>query len=160
MRHVGWHDRSSYGRFLQMQHAARRPVEAWAKEACPADIEPPRQTQLIERDLAELGLACSPGDTAFSLPEGADPIGFAWTIAGSSLGNRTILREVESRHGDALPTRFLRDESMTAFWQSLRGRLEQPPEPGELKAAAMAALAVFDHFRAMTSAMMPAGTAR
>lgn len=155
MRATGWQDRTSYGRFLQLQHAARHPLESWAKTDCPEEIAPPGQIHLIERDLKALG--CTPLDTSenFSLPGDAEPIGFAWAIAGSSLGNRAILREVERDSGTEMPCAFLRDEGMTAFWQSLRVALERPVSDHHASGAALAARAVFDHFRKTVASLAP-----
>lgn len=164
MRQVGWSDRASYGRFLQIQHAARLPIERWALGSCPDEICPPRQAHLIESDLAALDLSCETIDSEFALPEGANPIGLAWAIAGSSLGNRAILRDVKRGDGDRadagdLPSRFLSDRTMTEFWQGLRPRLERPVSLETLPAAAMAAKQVFDHFRSITRAMTGSGRA-
>ena len=153
MRDTGWRDRASYGRFLQMQHAARAPIEKWAGRACPAELSPPPQTRLIEDDLAELGIAPVAPPYEFELPENADPIGLAWAIAGSSLGNRAILHDISKSAEEDLPTRFLADESMTSFWNSLRPALGEFVSDQEKAAATLAALAVFDHFRATVNAI-------
>lgn len=159
MRKTGWSNRASYAHFLQVQRAARLSLEIWAERSCPSEICPPRQSHLIERDLWALGVPPSARVEPFDVPEGANPIGFAWAIAGSSLGNRAILRDIE-RHGDtAMPTAFLADPGMTAFWTSLRPALEAPATDLEAAAAARAAACVFDHFRKAAAAFAPAEAA-
>lgn len=156
---TGWRDSASYGHFLQVQRAARLSLEIWAERACPSDICPPRQSHLIEGDLVALGMPPSGRVEPFAIPEGANPIGFAWAMAGSSLGNRAILRDIE-RHGDgAMPTAFLADPGMIAFWKSLQPALEQPATDLEAAAAARAAASVFDHFRKTAAAFAPAEAA-
>lgn len=153
MRMTGWNNRDAYGRFLQVQHAARLPLEEWAQTSCPTPLAPPQQTGLIERDLSDLDLAPPDRENAFSLPAGADPLGFAWAIAGSSLGNRAILQEIGRLGANGWPSAFLGDPGMTAFWTKLKPRLEAPV-PSELAhSASKAALAVFEHFRKVVGSL-------
>ena len=82
-------------------------------------------------------------------------LGVAWVLAGSSLGNRAILKEVQritaDDHSDSWPCAFLGDEAMLSFWKRLRQRIERPASSSEVEAASRAAAAVFDHFLATTA---------
>jgi heme oxygenase (biliverdin-IX-beta and delta-forming) len=155
----GWRNLADYARFLALQHAARVPVEHWLACHAPWELRPPVQTPLIEKDLAALGI---------ELPAPAPPlrlagstkgqaIGTAWVLAGSALGNRSILKQMRrasaatSAAGDPWPSAFLGDEAMLAFWQGLRGLIEQPASADEADAAAKAASTVFAHFTAHAS---------
>lgn len=155
----GWQTRADYARFLALQYAARAPLEAWLAANAPADLVPPAQTPLLERDLAALNAplpASSPPFDPLQTPSSPAPeavfhvkhaaLGAAWVLAGSALGNRAIAKQVARTGGGAWPVAFLGDDAMMGFWQSLRTRIEQPAARGEAEGAAQAAEAVFAHF--------------
>ncbi|WFL78255.1 biliverdin-producing heme oxygenase [Altererythrobacter arenosus] len=146
LQQSGWSTLDSYTRFLQIQYVARRPIELWARAHCPANLLPPAQSPLIANDLAALGAMLPAAEEAFAMPPEADAIGLAWALAGSSLGNRVILREIEHAGNRGWPLSFLSDQGMTGFWQKLRPQLEQSVGERESWAAGLAALAVFAHF--------------
>ncbi|WP_086619125.1 biliverdin-producing heme oxygenase [Erythrobacter tepidarius] len=147
----GWRTREDYARFLELQHAARAPLEDWIDAHAPEDLRPPRQTRLIAHDLAALGKAPPAPAHLFSLGEAGTghALGVAWVLAGSALGNRSIARQVRRIGGGAWPMVFLGDAAMLGFWQALRARIEQPTPPGEAEGATDAAIAVFAHFLAV-----------
>lgn len=149
MRYADWSSSEGYRTFLQVQHAARQPIERWIDAEGLGDMAPPSQSDLIERDLASLGSRPIEGGLNFKLPEGADAIGLAWAIAGSSLGNKAILREVSAASAGQWPTGFLSDDRMTEFWKRIRPLLDSPCDPASLAAAETAAMSVFDHFIAV-----------
>ncbi|MEM7779259.1 MAG: biliverdin-producing heme oxygenase [Pseudomonadota bacterium] len=146
----GWEQADDYARFLQLQHAARVPVEAWLEAHAPVDLRPPRQTGLIANDLTELGANLPSSDADFAMDDADDAtfLGAAWVLAGSSLGNRSILAELKKRGEPAAhwPHAFLGDDAMLAFWKRLRARIEQPVPNDNRDAAGRGARAVFDHF--------------
>lgn len=150
----GWSSLADYSRFLTLQYTARKPVEAWLSRHASAEFLPPEQCHLIAGDLEASGNTV-PGDTAsFTLPapdsQGRAALGVAWVLAGSSLGNRAILKEVVriSAQGQAAawPHAFLADEAMLSFWNHLRPQIERPSDRAEVEIASLAAAAVFDHF--------------
>jgi heme oxygenase len=153
----GWQSRADYARFLALQHAARAPLEDWLAAHAPEDLQPPRQTALIARDLAALGQAVPPPASPFALAARArgDMLGAAWVLAGSALGNRSIARQVERIGGGVWPVAFLGDGALLDFWQALRGRIEQRADPCEAAGAARAAAAVFAHFLAVAEGPEP-----
>jgi heme oxygenase len=168
----GWQTRGDYARFLGLQHAARVPLEAWLAANAPADLVPPRQTPLIARDLAALGMALPPASPAFdplqtlSRPLAAGAfhvkhacVGAAWVLAGSALGNKHIAKQVIRIGGGQWPLAFLGDEAMMTFWQGLRARIERPAAPAEAEGATCAAEAVFAHFLAVAELGQVAGIA-
>lgn len=144
---LGSHE--GYAAFLLTQYRARAPIEAWIAQALPATEAPPAQAPLIARDLAELGVAL-PSTHEFALPEGADPVGVVWALAGSSLGNRTMLRQ-RQKIGAAGPEHFLADGAMTEFFSALRARIERPASPQLARSAIAGAQAVFAAFLAALS---------
>ena len=154
----GWTSRSDYRRFLSLQHAARMPVEQWIALNAPPAFCPPPQCHLIERDLRALGWSPEDNASEFSLTcrsEGdSTALGVAWVLAGSSLGNRAILKEVKRVAADSAteewPCSFLGDDAMPAFWKQLRPHIEQSASHNKLEAASRAANAVFDHFLKIT----------
>jgi heme oxygenase len=133
----GWQIREDYARFLELQHAARAPLEEWLAAHAPADLRPPRQTALIAQDLAALGRPVPPPAPAFALDAGTrgDMLGAAWVLAGSALGNRAIARQVQRIGGGAWPAACLDD--------------------GEAEGATRAATAVFAHFLAVAERGSP-----
>lgn len=149
MRSADWSSREGYRAFLQIQHAARLPIEQWIEENGLRDMAVTPQSYLIERDLEALGSRPIEAGLNFDLPAGADAIGLAWAIAGSSLGNKAILREISAASAGQWPTAFLSDDGMTEFWKRIRPILDSPCEPARLAAAETAAMSVFDHFIAV-----------
>lgn len=138
--------REGYATFLLTQYRARAPIEGWIARALPNTQAPPAQAPLVARDLAELGLAL-PHSTAFALPQGAEPIGLVWALAGSSLGNRAMLHQ-RRKIGAAGPERFLADPAMSAFFSGLRARIERPASAELASRAVAGAQAVFSAFLA------------
>lgn len=145
----GWAVRDDYIRFLALQLSARRPVESWLAQRAPAHLLPPPQSPLIERDLIAMGEHCCSTLAAIPFqppaPSDASVLGVAWVLAGSALGNRSILKEVNAQ-GPDWSTAFLADPSMLEFWQRLRVRMERPARDEEASAASAAAEGVFSHF--------------
>ena len=141
-------DGSDYPAFLSLQYAARMPVEAWfASEA--SILQPPPQTGLIAADLEELGRSVPEAGPRFLPQHLGEAIGIAWVLAGSSLGNKTVLKRRIGFDGGCA-TRFLSDPAMPAFWSSLRGRLARPADAETSAFAVEGAQRAFDHFLAVS----------
>lgn len=136
----------AYARFLRAQLAARLSVEQWLARNAALGQRPPATVPLLIADLKALGQSAVTERIAFTPPRGADPLGAAWAIAGSHLGNRAILTRLRKAGGDQLPATFLSDPAMRGFWHETRSRLERLPGPGEVARAASAAGAVFEAF--------------
>jgi heme oxygenase len=147
----GWRTRDDYARFLELQHAARAPLEDWLDAHAPDGLAPPHQTALIARDLAALGRQAPPPARLFTMGRTGTghALGAAWVLAGSALGNRAIARQVRRIGAGAWPAAFLDDGAMLAFWQGLRERIEARSDPVEAAGATRAATAVFAHFLAV-----------
>ena len=147
---AGWETRSGYARFLAIQYRARLSVEEWLVHHAPSGLLPPPQFPLIAKDLAALDevLPESPTIFAFDDTSPAAALGIAWAVAGSSLGNRAILKDIRrSQSSDGRwPDRFLADGAMQAFWSSLRRQIERPASGPEADAARLSAIALFNHF--------------
>ena len=156
---AGWTTRDDYTRFLSLQYAARLPVEAWLEANAPNDLRPPAQSALIAKDLGELDEDLPETAAQFAIPtqpnasessDRARALGAAWVLAGSSLGNRSILGEVRRTAQDNgatdWPTAFLGDPGMLEFWKGLRKQIEVGAETETVELASQAADAVFQHF--------------
>lgn len=142
--------RDGYAEFLAWQLRARMSVEDWLAAHAPPEILPPDTTPLLVADLAALRVDMFACAEPFHFPAGANPIGIAWAIAGSHLGNRAILSRLR-KQGVDFPSHFLQDARMQAFWKELLPLIEIRMEPVEAERAALAARAVFSHFhRALT----------
>lgn len=146
---------ADYVRFLTMQYVARLPVETWL--AGKVSDAPPPLTDLIADDLASLNASLPALKLSFTVPGHADPVGACWAIAGSSMGNRSMLRELTKSNAKGLPTTFLADGAMTTYWQKLKPALEAPAQ--DRAPAAAAAEAVFATFLVAAEACLPAGAA-
>lgn len=133
-----------YAAFLRVQYAARRPIEEWAAGALQPNFRPPAVSHLVAQDLAALGETPPPVES-FRLVGDADPIGVAWAIGGSALGNRAMLARMRAV-ASASETRFLADRSLAQFFTTLLPELEEPAEPKRLHRAVQAAEAVFETF--------------
>lgn len=139
-------DGNDYPDFLATQYSARVPIEGWFRRES-AVMHPPTQTGHISQDLAELNYGRPVNDLRFAPEESAEVLGIAWVLAGSSMGNRVILkRRIAFDGGKA--TRFLSDPSMTDFWSVLRPRLERETSRALADAAITGAVRTFDHFLA------------
>ena len=132
-----------YADFLCRQYRARQPIEAYV-ESLGRDDMPPLALPRLERDLDALGIALPSLGRRFTLPEESDPVGLAWALAGSHLGNRAMLAGLDN---PALPTHFLGDERMIAYWKALRPRLNRHVIVPEARPAILAATAVFAQFQ-------------
>lgn len=140
-------DRGDYACFLRVQACARAGVEQWLVRCCPEEWMPPEQTGLLASDLAALGAGTDVLAPRFDHGE-EDPVawlGVAWVLAGSSLGNRMMERDLSARAPVGWPMAFLRDDAMPRYFKRLRPLLAGTNgNPG----AERAALAVFTHFQA------------
>ena len=156
---AGWSNINDYAAFLGLQYQARLSVEEWLENEAPKAIKPPLQTGLIEQDLNALHVEVppirdmvSPAFEAHSNTHSA--LGVAWALAGSSLGNRIILKEIsriaKTDDSSPFPCAFLSDAGMFAFWQELRPRIEAPASPVQGEQACKAAMEVFAHFTRVT----------
>lgn len=112
-------DDTSFARFLTIQYASRRYLDAGFSDDQPAQVgAPPSQIDLIARDLHALG--SEPVEIAGSASFGstAAALGAAWVLSGSTMGNRAMLaqrRKLCLDHADA----FLSDPRMPAYFRSL-----------------------------------------
>lgn len=136
-------DSCGYVAFLGVQYASRAPIEAWAAVMAP-EIRPPASAPLIAQDLASLGVPL-PCEARFVWPAGADPLGVAWALAGSSLGNRALLHQ-RRKAGLEGPDRFLTDPAPVLYFQALLPRLAEAVPAARADAAARGAEAVFRTF--------------
>ena len=145
-----WRSREDYAWFLSTQYTARASVELWLSMFAPADLKPPEQTPLLAHDLGQLREPIPTTQPRFdmSFQGDATAIGAAWVLAGSSLGNRAILHDMERAlpREARWPQQFLSSRAMTAFWKELRSRVEIPVSRNEADEAGRAARCVFEHF--------------
>lgn len=141
-------DRSEYACFLSVQARARDGVERWLARYCPEEWLPPEQSRLLGSDLAALGAGTDSPSPAFDHGDGGPVawLGAAWVLAGSSLGNRMMERDLSARAPAGWPMAFLRDDAMPRYFKALRPLLEGTDiNPGAERAAS----AVFAHFQAV-----------
>lgn len=140
-----------YAAFLSIQLAARAPIEAWCAAHAPPGLTPPEQAPAIRADLAQLGIR-NVVDAAPLTTDFVEPLGVAWALGGSLLGNRAMVAHLRKRVPDTWPVRFLSDDAMTVFWKALRPRLEGPADAETARGAAISAQAVFARFEAALAA--------
>ncbi|MGB3167452.1 MAG: hypothetical protein WBA68_11830 [Alteraurantiacibacter sp.] len=138
-------NRAAHAAFLRRQLVARAAIEAWVARECPADIAPPPTVPALLDDLTALGHEAPEVAGEFNFPEKADPLGLAWALAGSHLGNRIMLAKLRETAPDA-PHSFLDDAAMAAFWKELRPRLDAQVTTEQARLAIAAASAVFRQF--------------
>lgn len=139
-------DTKDYAAFLAIQYCARRGIECWLDRHCPPGPPPP-QTGLIARDLADLGHQPPLATPDFATSDGAQALGVCWVLAGSALGNRTILSRM-ARLGARRPVAFLSDPEMGEYWRGLLPALQRPATESGTSAVLDGALATFAHFNA------------
>lgn len=141
-------DDSGYAAFLCVQHAARAPIERWASSNWDAPLPMPLTAPLIAADLVTLGVPL-PSPERFAFPANADPLGLAWALGGSSLGNKALLAQ-RRRSGLTTADVFLSDGRLAAFFRSLLPQLDRMVCDHEADAAVAGAEAVFRTFLAAT----------
>ncbi|MEZ5681614.1 MAG: biliverdin-producing heme oxygenase [Erythrobacter sp.] len=137
-----------YPRFLAMQYSARAPIEDWFATSG-SSPRPPDQTSLIAADLRELQCPTPLPELGFEPVVEGETIGIAWALAGSSLGNKFMLKRRRSVDG-GIATRFLADGAMPHFWRELLPALETVASRECTEQAIAGASRVFDHFLAVT----------
>ena len=128
--------------FLLFQLAAREPLEDWLCDH--NETPPPRMVPVLANAIGCAATSAFTGQTVWSgHPEEA--LGLAWLLAGSSLGNRSILaarRKAGLTGGEA----FLADPAMPHYWQGLRASLDKEYGEFETRHAVTGAKRGFDHF--------------
>ena len=139
-------DRDEYCQFLHIQYAARVPVEQWCAAHMPGQLMPPRQSGLIAQDLFSLGSSMDVQFPAFVPAADIEPLGIAWALGGSSMGNRTMLARMRRHSGEDWPAAFLAGDAMPAFWGAIKPLLDQPVSDATTQRAARGAIAVFACF--------------
>ena len=140
---------ADYRDFLRLQYRARSGIENWLQEQALDELPPP-QAHLIAHDLDRLD-ASLPGNLPAFLPgQDVSPLGVCWVLAGSALGNRTILARL-SKVAPQWPTRFLSDTAMTAYWRDLLPQLQAAPERASADYLLAGAQATFSHFNAIAA---------
>ena len=108
-----------YAAFLGAQYTARSIVErALARRSPPRIGPPPSQLAALEADLEDLGTSPKPGEMTLDLRNEYEALGAAWVLAGSSMGNRTILAQ-RRRAGLTNAHRFLGDAEMPCYFKQL-----------------------------------------
>ncbi len=136
-----------YGRFLAAQYAARHEVERALCCQPPAGLgAPPSQTDVLASDLRDLDIVPVSYKGTFALEDPFAALGAAWVLAGSSLGNRSMLAQ-RRKAGRQGPVRFLSDKSLARYFGSLLGILDRPysDEQGEqVISGALSTFAVFE----------------
>lgn len=145
-------DEMGYADFLARQYAARSPIERWAEANLDGDILPPATSPLIAADLTELG-GQLPTEEAFAFPAHGDPLGLAWALGGSALGNKSLLAQ-RRRSGLSGPQRFLGDSATAAYFGRILPKLSQATDERGADAAVAAAEAVFRTFLAAANRPM------
>ena len=108
-------------------------------------MPPPSQTELLQLDLNDLGAVSSQQEHALTLSTPFEALGAAWVIAGSSLGNRTILKQRQKK-GLSGPQRFLEDDRLTSYFSNLRTVLSKSYPPTEVDEAVLGARKTFKVF--------------
>ena len=139
-------DRRDYVQFLDAQLTARLGVEQWLFQHCPYEWLPPSQVSLLRRDLEWLGHTAGEANSPAFVAPAITPdawLGAAWVLAGSSLGNKMMERELAPRVAPSWPMAFIRDEAMPRYFKALRPLLESSRSN---PSAEWTAHAVFGHF--------------
>jgi len=166
MAAVPFHDREHYARFLEVQHAFYRDIDALYFDAnlekVLPDLAARRRLALIKQDFADLGIA---------LPELTDEprfgaeidlptaLGWLYVAEGSNLGAASLLKrgaalglseEFGARHLAAAP------EGRGLHWRTFTTALDAVELSGaETERVIEAAHAAFDRVHALAETLMP-----
>ncbi len=140
-------DRASYARYLQQIYAFRMPIErALDTLAWPSRLGTWRAKavgELIEADLADLGLAIPALDDCALDLEGDGLLGVLYVLEGSSLGSRLLYRRAQALGFSAeFGAQHLAHASGPESWRDFLGLLETQDDL-DLDEATAASLATF-----------------
>ncbi|MDG6077956.1 hypothetical protein E3U23_01930 [Erythrobacter litoralis] len=139
---------AQYTRFLRIQYRARKPIEAWFERLDDDAIAaPPPQCGLIAEDLRVLDIPTPNVQAPFELDK-SGWIGAAWVLAGSSLGNRMLLKQRRRRDLDG-PVGFLASEDMAAYFHKMLSFLQKSHSSEHQQNAIEGAKAVFARFESV-----------
>ena len=140
--------------FLRAHFLALSLLEPFLRNA--AELPPmDSRLHLIQADLVILGDRCPelPAREVAAL----HPLGAAYVVAGSSLGQR-VLRRHWARSGDPdvrQAGRFLGDDSLTPYWKALQSELAQPsherPDTPAILEAARRTFALYEDMLGLTA---------
>lgn len=140
-------DRGDYARFIQAHRLAARAAEAQLAD-CPL-VADTHLSALLEKDAAAFGLAQDDFvPPALARPQ--HPLGIAYVLLGSRLGNRLIQRG--DYWGKEAPDagrsdHYLADRSHEAHWRTLVAQLDAlGPDDEERRAIEKGAAATFAAF--------------
>ena len=162
--------RERYGRFLQVQHAFYRDIDALyespALGALLPDLAGRRRLGRIEADLADLGIAPVPGDGAPVFDRDAAvpaALGWLYVAEGSNLGAAFLLKEaIKLGLGESFGARHLAGapEGRGLHWRTFTAALDGVALDAAGEAAVVAgANAAFTRVRALVERLMPASAA-
>lgn len=140
-----------YAAFLSAQYCARKTVGSALDRQPPEGLSaPPEQIELLLGDLHDLGVKPSSTRGSFRLNSPAEALGAAWVVAGSALGNRTILgRRRKAGLHDA--ERFLSDTRLATYFSELLGVLHAERDHAKVSQAIEGALRAFAVFESAFS---------
>lgn len=139
---------ADYSAFLSAQYRARSAAEKAFQLQNPADLPvPPGQSALLAADLNDLGTAVPPAGGSVAFADSFEALGGAWVVAGSSLGNKSMLA-ARRKAACPGPDRFLSDQTMAHYFGDVLKVMERDHPTGATQAAIRGALACFDVFEA------------
>ncbi|MBI5113442.1 MAG: biliverdin-producing heme oxygenase [Rhodovulum sp.] len=166
-------DRARYGRFLAMQHAIFRDVDAlYADAALRAvfpDLAERRRLPLAEQDAGDLGLSLDLPDRPALLPPIDPPTGMGWlyVVEGADLGSPFLLQETAKLGIDEnFGARHMRGhpQGRGLHWRHFTEALDAAPlseaEEARVVAGAEAAFARVNRLFERAGLATPAPTAR
>ena len=137
---------ADYTAFLSAQYVARRAAEkAFERQNPTALPAPPCQSVLLAADLSDLSSAAPPAGESVVFADSFEALGGAWVVAGSSLGNRSMLT-ARRKAASPGPDRFLSDQTMALYFGDVLKVMERDHPAGATQAAIRGALACFDVF--------------
>jgi heme oxygenase len=151
-----------YARYLQLMHAVIAETESYIFPKVAAivpDIESRAKLRLIENDLVAIGADIKKFSAVFDVQERstAFALGMMYTVEGSTLGGRFILKNIESVLGfdqnNGAQFFFGYGNRTGLFWKNFLGCLDSAASeienPAEIIAGAQYAFdAIYEHFLA------------
>lgn len=162
--------RERYGRFLQVQHAFHRDIEDLYASVELAKLLPDladrRRLALIERDLADLGLAPLAAKQPPACSRNTDiptALGWLYVAEGSNLGAAFLLKEAAKLElSESFGARHLApaQQGRGLAWRTFTGALDAIAlSPDQEAAVDAAAIAAFERVQVFVEAYMPAPVA-
>lgn len=141
--------RADYARFLAFHYIALRAIYPAIADFARTQlgVVPPPHLQMLERDLAAMGHNIA-GLPALDCPQGINPVGATYVVAGSRLGLAAMVKGASFACANDHENSFVTDRDGLKLWQALLrwmdGHSHNVAEREHIRMGAIATFGLFE----------------